>query len=105
MGLDCKRASAPTFTPFTMNLILLTFFRVWARQMGCHDITLLPPTEITEAPWLVRIESADACGRVLQTFESVYLPHGGSMNLVPLVDGLRVHDAPNIDVIIRNHEA
>lgn len=82
--------------------VIAAFFHLWARQMGCADVTMLPPQEFIAAPWLVRIESADACGHILQLFDSIYIPQNESKNLVPLVDGERVYNAPNIHVILYN---
>jgi hypothetical protein len=75
-----------------MTIDLLAFFTIWARP--CQPVLLPTVTYIAE-PWEVRVESADACGHVLQVFESVYLPHGETMNIVPMIDGARVWNAPN----------
>ncbi len=84
------------------TLILTRLFDLWAWQFGCPDATMLRSIEIVEAPWLLHIESASACGHLLQSFESVSMSHGDTMNIVYLVDGDRAHDVPNINVIIQN---
>jgi len=58
--------------------------------------------EKRENPWGLRVESSDACGHVLQLFDSIYLPQNETKNLVPLLDGGRVYDAPSIYVVTQN---
>ena len=75
-----------------MTTALLVFFTMWARP--CTP-TLLPDVVISDAPWEYHVHSAWACDHLYQVVESVYVPHGGTLNVVPLMDGERVWNAPN----------
>ena len=76
-----------------MSVALLAFFTIWTRP--CVPM-LAPDIAISDRPaWEYRVHSAWACGHLYQVFESVYLPHGGTLNYVTLLDGERVWNTPN----------
>lgn len=75
-----------------MTVALLAFFSMWARP--CVPMPL-PDVVLENPPWEYRIHSAWACDHLYQVFESVYLPHGETLNSVTLIDGERVWNAPN----------
>jgi hypothetical protein len=92
MSACAMRAASPVSNLPPMNLTLLAFFTMWARP--CAPV-LLPDTVFIEEPWEVHIHNAWACDHLYQVVESVYLPHGGTLNYVTMLDGERVWNAPN----------
>jgi len=80
-----------------MTPVLLAFFTLWAEP--CVP-TFAPIAFYEGIAWEYRVHSAWACDHLYQVVESVYTPHGGTMNLVPLRDGERVWNAPNAWLLI-----
>jgi len=85
-----------------MDLILSTFFSLWARQVGCGAVASMPPIVFVDRSWHVRIENADACGHVLQIVTSTYIPHGDVLNRAYLINGERVMDLPSLELFVAN---
>jgi hypothetical protein len=72
--------------------MLFAFITLWAKP--CVPM-FAPITVYEDDAWAYRVYSAWACGHLYQVFESVYLPHGGTLNYVTLIDGERVWNTPN----------
>jgi len=72
--------------------LLLAFFTLWTKP--CVPV-FAPMAVYDGGAWEYRVHSAWACDHLYQVVESVYTPHGRTMNVVPLLDGERVWNAPN----------
>jgi hypothetical protein len=75
-----------------MTPLLFAFFSLWAKPC----VPMFAPVAVYEdVAWAYHVHSAWACDHLYQVVESIYRPHGETLNIVPLLDGERVWNAPN----------